>query len=94
MNDCDTCPHKNCCRMFWVPLTPSEAKRLPVDWNGWVPRAAVLPRKKSGDCIFLNAEGKCDIYSVRPLACREYFCTEDARVKTKDKDPATFLRRL
>jgi len=78
--NCDICAHKKCCKMFWVPLLPEEAKRLPVDWNGWIPNAAVLPRKENGECIFLNAEGRCDIYRERPLACREYVCAGDARV--------------
>jgi Fe-S-cluster containining protein len=80
---CEVCAHKKCCKMFWVPLLPEESKRLPVDWNGWIPSAAVLPRKENGECIFLNAEGRCEIYQSRPLACREYFCIRDARINGK-----------
>ena len=77
---CETCIHKKCCRDFWVPLTPEEAKRLPVDWNGWVPGAAVLAKKENGECIYLNANGQCDIYQNRPVACREYVCIDDERI--------------
>ncbi len=25
-------------------------------------------------CVFLNAEGRCDIYASRPFGCRTFFC--------------------
>jgi len=78
ISDCETCTHQKCCRNYWVPLTPAEAERLPVDWNGWIPNAAVLPRQPNGDCIFLDKR-QCSIYEQRPVACREYVCVGDLR---------------
>lgn len=75
----ESCHHKKCCREFWIPLTPHETKYLQVDWN-WIPGAAVLAKKKNGDCIYLT-DGRCQIYENRPVACREYICVEDERMQ-------------
>jgi len=32
----------------------------------------VLAQKKNKDCIFLNDERKCTVYSKRPQICREF----------------------
>jgi Fe-S-cluster containining protein len=32
------------------------------------------PAPASGNCPFLSRAGRCDIYAVRPLGCRTYFC--------------------
>lgn len=74
MASCFCCTDQRCCKELWVLLTPDEAKRLPVDWYGWGIRAAVLPKKASGECVFLDVDGKCEIYSARPQACRDYNC--------------------
>jgi len=83
---CKDCTHKKCCREFWVPLTPDETRRLLVDWNGWVPGAAVLTKKENGDCVYLGDDYRCQIYENRPIACREYVCVGDVRVKDMERN--------
>jgi len=31
-----------------------------------------LKLKENGECLFLNSNNKCDIYSVRPRQCRDF----------------------
>ncbi len=66
----------NCCRFRLTGETPyvtlGEAW---VAWKAW--RASGRTRvdlPSDGCCPFLSAEGRCLIYSGRPLACRTHFC--------------------
>jgi len=74
-----------CCRKFAVLLTPEEARSgfYRIDWHGWIPgaRAAMLAKKKNGDCWYLTEDGRCSIYENRPQVCREFDCEKDERVK-------------
>ena len=63
-----------------------EVKKQLVDWNGWAPGAAVLAKKENGDCVYLGDDYRCQIYENRPIACREYVCVGDVRVKDKDME--------
>ena len=69
---------------YHVFLAPGEAQRicayLGLSW-GWFRRryllllpedGLVLQSDENDDCIFLNDEGGCRIYAVRPAQCASY----------------------
>jgi Fe-S-cluster containining protein len=56
---------------------------------------------KSEDCIFLNEEGRCNIYPTRPEACRnfpqgklDFDCPGKKDVEETDKAEERFLSRM
>ena len=38
--------------------------------------ANILAQKEDKSCVYLK-EGKCSIHSIRPQACRNFFCDSD-----------------
>lgn len=69
------CSH--CCKMN-VTITSSEATligeaigRAPRH----IPRSVSHPTERFGSvpCTFLDEDGACSVYNVRPLACRQHF---------------------
>jgi Fe-S-cluster containining protein len=78
--DCSNCQHDSrCCKMFGVPLTPYESQFLPLDEKSLKMGMAILAKKDTGECTFLK-NGRCLIWSQRPMACREYSCKGDNRI--------------
>ncbi|MGD2113208.1 MAG: YkgJ family cysteine cluster protein [Gammaproteobacteria bacterium] len=77
----------SCCAMpgdYYVFLTPQEAERIRVQRGlsrSWFRRRylhrladgqLVLASGATGRCIFLDAQDRCSIYTVRPVQCRTY----------------------
>src|SRR3989338_505139 len=75
-----------CCRLFFINLTEEEyaSKKFKTQFEefGFVEDfgeaqeygANVLSKKEDGSCVYLK-ENKCSIHSIRPNACRDFFCT-------------------
>ena len=75
-----------CCRLFYINLTKEEYKSKKFknqfeefefieDFNEAEQYGAnILSKKEDGGCVYL-ADNKCSIHSVRPNACRDFFCT-------------------
>jgi Fe-S-cluster containining protein len=75
-----------CCRLFFINLTEEEYKskkfKTQFEEFGFVEDfdeaqeygANVLSKKEDGSCVYLK-ENKCSIHSIRPNACRDFFCT-------------------
>jgi Fe-S-cluster containining protein len=38
-------------------------------------------------CVFLSAQGECQVYEQRPLACRKYFVVSEPELCNIDKNP-------
>ena len=49
--------------------------------------AHILKQKKNGSCIYLKYN-KCSIHTIRPQACREFFCT------SKQKRFASMIKQI
>ena len=69
---------------YYVYLTEAESERIRASLQlsrGWF-RRRFLRRIDAGDlvlasapderCIFLDGEGRCRVYTVRPVQCRSY----------------------
>lgn len=78
---CDACGGKCCSARFgWdaINLNREEERLFPresikrIDANT---RGYVFPKGKSESCIHFH-DGKCEIYDVRPEACRNFDCVE------------------
>lgn len=77
--DCLQCA--NCCRTTPAIVTRPDAKRI-AKHMGIPPKTFIrkyLIQDIDGElmmngvpCTFLNSDNTCDIYEVRPMACREY----------------------
>ena len=75
-----------CCRLFYINLTKEEysSKKFKTQFeeHGFVENfdeaeqcgANILSKNDDGSCIYL-INNKCSIHSVRPNACRDFFCT-------------------
>jgi len=85
--DCCTCA--NCCRQYTIRIEqgdiPPIAERLGQSDSDFVKRYLVQDTEETGvfaikaqPCPFLDAEGKCCIYEVRPLVCRDFPHTKKA----------------
>jgi Fe-S-cluster containining protein len=82
--DCLDCA--NCCKSIPPMLIPTDVKRI-AKFLGL--KASVFEDKylridDDGDrvmntspCVFLGSDNKCEIYDVRPKACRQYPHTND-----------------
>ncbi|MCD1296237.1 YkgJ family cysteine cluster protein [Methanocella sp. CWC-04] len=58
--------------MDWLDIVnPPESED--IDDNGHIHTFEwVLRKKPDGDCLFLDGDGKCKIYEIRPYICRTY----------------------
>jgi Fe-S-cluster containining protein len=77
--DCLDCA--NCCTSIPPMLVPSDVKRISKHLNLKEKEftSQYLRRDEDGDmvmtqspCTFLGSDNKCEIYDVRPKACRQY----------------------
>lgn len=94
-----TCSH--CCYMAtavsgWeAALIGRHIGRKPValhrEGDAAVSQAEMLERFTGTRCTFLNDEGRCGIYTVRPMACRLHHSCNDTeaecRINRDDPDP-------
>ena len=81
---CSFCCHINVdCTQMEVDLIlqyirayniPVDAKVLELHAKSTMKERPLLEKSA---CVFLSAEGNCNIYDVRPLACRKYFIVSD-----------------
>lgn len=99
-----------CCRLFYINLTKDEYESRKFktqfddfdfieDFNEAEQYGAnILKKNEDGSCIYLK-DNKCSIHSIRPNACRDFFCTSPeprfsqmvemvAKEKTKLKSPS------
>lgn len=62
-----------CCRSphVTVKLTHDEARQLRSRVHN---EAVVLEKKENGECVYMNDDGRCSIYDIRPQTCRLYDC--------------------
>ena len=70
----------NCCLETQMILTSEDLTR--IEQSGYTRKDFCLPRSEfdgfwqlrniNGRCFFLDKEGKCTIYSIRPYGCRVY----------------------
>jgi len=75
-----------CCRgrgNYWVEASRTEQRRirrfLEVSWK-WFRRRYVIEYEDGSEglrwqddrCVFLDRQGRCRIYSARPMQCRTY----------------------
>lgn len=51
--------------LSWAWFRRRYLRRLPED-------GLVLQSNENGDCVFLNGEGRCRVYPVRPAQCANY----------------------
>jgi Fe-S-cluster containining protein len=84
-----------CCRLFLINLTKEEYKsrkyktqfeeiEFVEDFKeAELCAANIITQKEDGSCIYLRV-GMCSIHSERPLACRNFFCS-NPRFKTMNK---------
>ena len=84
-DDCTGCSAP-CCRaaaLSAVPLSLAEAEKLPhtlgaVRLPGGtveLTNVALLARHPvTGECVFVQPNGRCSIWNIRPKACRVYSC--------------------
>lgn len=67
----------------YIAMSKTEAKRIRKQLNiteAWfrrryvshLTRNTLTARMHEGHCVFLNNEGKCRIYNLRPVQCRTY----------------------
>lgn len=81
-----------CCRQYEVAITEEERQRIeaqgwdqetdlgghsPIVGPGWLGGGPRLNQRSSGECVFLNANNRCQIHErfgaeAKPLACRLY----------------------
>lgn len=72
-----TCPASTeCCRFS---ITGREPWLTEVEWLLVAAEVARQGRKlpatpSDGTCPFLTKEGRCSVYSARPLGCRTFYC--------------------
>lgn len=73
-NGCCSCCGECCSN--WLPISEKEyleigryiTKHNIMGWRN------VLNKNWHDKCPFLNSHNKCNIYSIRPLICREFKC--------------------
>ena len=99
--DCCDCHKAHCCRQLALG-TESEARLIRDAVRRWSPgkqaalrrRLQALPKVArdnfSGACPFLVDE-RCQVYAVRPLACRAFHSMNKSRCKRRIKDPDPVL---
>ena len=90
--DCLQCA--NCCRTTPALVTRSDAKRI-AKYLGIPPKTFIkkfLLEDTNGElmiqkvpCTFLQENNTCEIYEVRPQACREYPHTNQSGFKRRAK---------
>jgi len=90
--DCLACA--NCCRTTPAIVERSDAKRI-AKHLGISPKAFIrkyLLEDFNGEmfiqkvpCTFLNSDNTCEIYDVRPKACREYPHTDQINFNRRPK---------
>lgn len=77
--DCLTCA--NCCKTTSPIFRDADirriAKHLKIKESQLIQNNLKMDEEsdyvlQKSPCVFLGADNKCDIYEVRPLACREY----------------------
>ena len=76
--DCEGCPAP-CCKQFNIPLTPRESKCMPMDPVALANGIAYLEKGENHMCGY-HQNGKCSIWDIRPIVCREYSCIGDERI--------------
>ncbi|MEQ8174707.1 MAG: YkgJ family cysteine cluster protein [Syntrophomonadaceae bacterium] len=59
------------CRAFQIDFIDAF-KYLNLDVDGNV--IDITLKRRNGDCIFLNKQGRCRIYNDRPFLCQTYIC--------------------
>ena len=85
----DCCACANCCRRYTIRIEqediPPIAEHLGQSDSDFVQRYLVQDTEesevfaiKAQPCPFLDTEGKCRIYEVRPLVCRDFPHTKKA----------------
>ncbi|MFW6238016.1 MAG: YkgJ family cysteine cluster protein [Bacillota bacterium] len=94
--DCPVCSD-NCCRRDWnLQLDIVFFNRLVRDQNQLTPRKIAekfirlnplqRPVFKEFPCLFLQENGRCQIYKSRALTCRLYTCREESEEYSKLKN--------
>lgn len=99
--DCVRCHTAHCCRQL-VLCTLQEAEMIRAEVRRWpqrkyhdlLERLKRLPLKAKadfdGDCPFLVRE-RCQIYDLRPVACRAFHSTNKARCRRRVRSPVAEL---
>ena len=79
----DCCKCANCCKLYDIRIEQSDisaiAKHLGQTEDGFIAQYLVQDNEEAGvfilkdkPCCFLEADGKCQIYGVRPVVCRDF----------------------
>lgn len=69
MSNCKECYHVGiCCRTHDFPLTEEELKKDYKSDNN------CLQRDVDGNCVYLNAWGRCFIHHRKPQSCKNFEC--------------------
>jgi Fe-S-cluster containining protein len=79
----DCCKCANCCRLYDTRIEqkdiPAIAEYLGQKESGFIEKYLTQDEEEEGvfivkdkPCSFLGADGKCRIYRVRPLVCRDF----------------------
>ena len=76
--NCEGCPAP-CCKQFNMPLTPRESKCMPMDQVALANGIVYLEKGENHMCGY-HQNGKCSIWAIRPIVCREYSCIGDERI--------------
>ena len=79
----DCCKCANCCRLYDIRVEqkdiPAIAEYLGQTESGFIEKYLTQDKEEAGvfiikykPCSFLDADGKCRIYGVRPLVCKDF----------------------
>lgn len=84
------CPASTECCRFAVTgrepyLTHAEWQLLVVETKRQGRKLPAVPDDDDGRCAFLNEQGRCRVYAVRPLGCRTFFCERASGPHPLDK---------
>jgi Fe-S-cluster containining protein len=83
VNKCSGCGV--CCKLFLINLSKKEfrSNKYKTQFKNLKPMtfakaascgANILEQKDDGSCFYLK-NNKCSIHNIRPVACKNFFCT-------------------
>jgi len=76
----DCCKCTNCCKLYDILVDKNDietiSQYLGLSENDFIEKYLIVHDEdyimKDKPCCFLNADGKCRIYEIRPSVCREF----------------------
>lgn len=82
------CGHCNiCCRWgYYTEVSYDQGDSPELETEVSPDGRTVLRQKENGECFYL-VEGKCSVYAIRPLTCRNFDCRGMAYLQIPIGDP-------